>query len=185
MQAEQECMRSMDKIPLTIVRPPAVYGPRDTDVFAFFDAINKGLQPMIGFHKKYVSLVNVKDLVDGIILAGEHQNGVGETYFIASERFYHWEEVGNIAANVMKKRVLRIHIPEFVVYGLFATVQFFSFFSTKPLILSIDKAKDIVQDAWTCDITKAKTELGYREKLTLEEGINMTVDWYREQGWLK
>jgi nucleoside-diphosphate-sugar epimerase len=185
MQAEQECLRLKEKIPITIVRPPAVYGPRDTDVFAFFAAMNMGLQAMIGFHKKYVSLVNVKDLVEGIILAGEHPNGVGQTYFIASERFYHWEEIGDRAARVMNKQALRVHVPEFVVYGLFATVQFFSFFSKKPLILSIDKAKDIVQDAWTCDITKAKMELGYREKFTLEEGIKQTVLWYREHGWLK
>lgn len=185
MLAEQECLRMMENIPITIVRPPAVYGPRDTDVFAFFDAVNKGLQPMIGFQRKYVSLVHVKDLVNGMILAGEHPNGVSQTYFIASERFYHWEEVGNTAASVMNKKVLRVHVPEFIVYGLFATVQFFSFFSKKPLILSIDKAKDVVQDAWTCDITKAKTELGYREELSLEEGIRMTVSWYREQGWLK
>ncbi len=52
MEAEKECLQLTDSIPVTVVRPPAVYGPRDKDIFAFFDTMNKGLQPMIGFRDK-------------------------------------------------------------------------------------------------------------------------------------
>ena len=55
----------------------------------------------------------------------------------------------------------------------------------KPVVLNIEKARDIVQDAWTCSIAKAKRDLGYTESLTLEEGIRNTVNWYRQQGWIK
>lgn len=185
MEAEKECLQRMDKLPITIVRPPAVYGPRDKDVFEFFNAMNRGLQPMIGFNNKTVSLVHVKDLVLGIILAGEHRNGVGQTYFISSERYYTWKEVGEITARVMGKRVLRLRIPEFGVYTIAGFSELFGLVTRKPVLLNFEKARDIVQDAWTCDITKAKTELGYRETMTLEEGVRNTVEWYREHGWLK
>lgn len=185
MGAEIECLKMMDKIPITITRPPAVYGPRDTDVFEFFNTINKGLQPMIGFGKKYVSLIHVSDLVKGIILAGEHPGAVGQTYFISSEQFYHWQEIGDLTAHIMQKKTVRLPIPVFVVYSVFAVAEFFSLFSDKPPLLSIDKAKDIAQNAWTCDVTKAKRELGFKEQLSLEDGIRGTVEWYREHGWLK
>ncbi|MBI5216038.1 MAG: NAD-dependent epimerase/dehydratase family protein [Ignavibacteriae bacterium] len=185
MEAEKECLRLLDKLPITITRPPAVYGPRDKDVFEFFNTMNKGLQPMIGFGKKYVSLVHVKSLVDGIILAGEHPNGVGQIYFISSERFYHWKEIGELTASIMQKKVLRLKIPEAGVYVIGFFAEIFSKFSSKPALLNLEKVKDIIQDAWTCDVTKAKKELGYRETINLEEGIRGTVEWYRKNGWLK
>lgn len=185
MEAEKECLKLMDHLPITITRPPAVYGPRDKDVFEFFNTINKGLQPMIGFRHKYVSLIYVKDLVDGIILAGEQPKAVGQTYFISSEGFYSWKEVGELTAKIMNKKVLRVRIPEFVVYVIGGFAELLELLSSKPALLNIEKVKDIVQDAWICDVTKAKTDLGFREKISLEEGIRNTVTWYREQGWLK
>lgn len=184
MEAEKECINRMDKLPVTIVRPPAVYGPRDKDVFAFFSSMSKGLQPMIGFNNKEVSLIHVKDLVDGIVLAGEHTKAAGQTYFISSERFYNWKEVGEVTAGAMKKRALRLRIPEFIVYTIAAFSELFGLLSRKPVLLNFEKARDIVQDAWTCSIKKAKDELGFKESQTLEEGIRNTVEWYYRNGWL-
>lgn len=184
MEAEKECLKVMDKFPITIIRPPTVYGPRDTDVFEFFNTISKGLQPVVGFGKKFVSMIHVRDLVEGIILAGEHPKGIGETYFIANERYYHWQEVGDLTAIILNKRVLLVHIPEFVVYIIGGFAELFELLSSKPALLNFEKVKDIVQDAWICDVAKAKTGLGFCEKISLEEGIRNTVTWYRAQGWL-
>lgn len=184
MEAEKECLKLMNAIPITITRPPAVYGPRDKDVFEFFNAMNKGLHAMIGFNAKQVSLIHVKDLADGIILAGEHPKAVGQTYFISSERYYNWKEVGTITASVMGKKALRLRIPEFGVYTIAAISELYSVVSRKPVLLNLEKARDIVQDAWTCSIAKAKSELGFREKFTLERGITETVSWYKQHQWL-
>jgi dihydroflavonol-4-reductase len=184
MEAERECMRVMDEIPITIIRPPAVYGPGDKDIFEFFKTMNKGLQPMIGFNNKEVSLIHVKDLVDGIVLAGESGNSVGQTYFISSENFYNWKEVGEITSRVMGRKVIRLRIPEPLVYTIAGIAEVYSILSRRAVLLNWEKAKDIVQDAWTCSIAKAKKELGYKESLTLEQGIADTVGWYREHGWL-
>lgn len=185
MEAEKECLSLMDKIPITIIRPPAVYGPRDKDIFEFFSTMNKGLQPMIGFNNKMVSLIHVKDLVEGIVLAGEHAKSVGQTYFISSERYYDWKEVGDVTAAAIGKKAVRLRVPEFVVYMIAGISELYSLVSRKPVLLNLEKAREIVQDAWTCSIEKAKTELGFSESVTLEAGIRGTVQWYREHRWLK
>ena len=185
MEAEKECLNRMAKLPITITRPPAVYGPRDKDVFAFFDTMNKGLQPMIGFNNKEVSLIHVTDLVNGIVLAGEHPKGIGQTYFISSERFYNWKEIGEITARVMGKKGFRLRVPVSVVYTIAGISELYSAITRKAVLLNYEKAKDIVQDAWTCSIAKAKQEIGFGEQRTLEEGIRSTIAWYRERGWLK
>lgn len=185
MEAEKECLKLTSNLPITIVRPPAVYGPRDKDIFEFFNTMNKGLQPMIGFKKTYVSMIHVKDLVNGIILAGENKKAIGQTYFISSEQFYHWKQIGDLTASIMNKKVVQINVPRFVVYTIAFFSEAASIFSSKPALLNIEKAKDITQDYWTCSAEKAKRELGYRESLTLEDGIRDTVKWYRNNNWLK
>ena len=56
--------------------------------------------------------------------------------------------------------------------------------SRKAVLLNLEKARDIVQDAWTCSISKARTELGFHQKIELHQGITETVSWYKQQGWL-
>ncbi len=43
----------------------------------------------------------------------------------------------------------------------------------------------MVADAWTCDVSKAKRDLGFRQQISLEDGIKQTIEWYTENGWLK
>lgn len=185
MEAEKECLKEKGRLPITIVRPPAVYGPRDKDVFEFFNTMNKGLQPMIGFKETYVSLIHVDDLVKGILLAAESPKSVNQTYFISSEKYYNWKEVGEITSRILQKKVVRLKIPVPIAWIVGAFAELYSLISRKPALLNFEKIRDIVQDAWTCDTSKAKRELGYAESIGIEAGIKDTVHWYREHQWLK
>jgi nucleoside-diphosphate-sugar epimerase len=184
-QAEEECTKVMKTLPLTIVRPPAVFGERDKDVFEFFNTFAKGLQPMVGFSEKYVSLIHVTDLVRGIILAGESPNTVGQTYFITSKDVYGWKEIGEATRVVMNRRALRIRIPEAGIYLIAAFAELFSTLSPKPALINFEKAKDMVQNYWTFSHEKAKRDFGFEQQISLEEGIRRAVEWYKREGWLK
>jgi len=184
-ESERACHRVMDMIPVTIVRPPAVYGPRDRDVFEFFHTMSRGLQPMIGFHDKTVSLIHVTDLVRGFVMAGEHEAAKGRTYFITSGTVYGWREIGDVTREALGTRTLRVRIPVFGVYVVAAIAEALAAFSAKPALINIEKARDMVQDRWTCDGTRAKQELGFEAAIPLPEGVRETVAWYRAKGWLK
>lgn len=175
----------MDKIPITICRAPAVYGERDTEIFIFFQTFAKGLFTTIGFDKKLLSLIHVNDLVKGFVLAAENPDAAGKIYFISSAKFYTWEEVGDITKKVMGKKPMHVKVPHSVVYIIAAIAQFFALFSSKPATLNIEKARDITTHAWICSPKKALDEIGYSQQLSVEEGIKRTVEWYKEQGWLK
>ena len=175
----------MDRLPITICRAPAVYGERDTEIFIFFQTFAKGLFTTIGFDRKLISLIHADDLVDGFILAAESDAAAGQTYFISSEKFYTWEEVGDITKKIMNKKPLHIKVPHTAVYFIASIAQFFAMFSSKPATLNIEKAKDITRHAWICSTQKAVDQIGYRQNISAEQGIKKTVDWYRSQGWLK
>lgn len=181
---EQVAISYKDKFPVTICRAPAIYGERDTEIFIYFQVFNRGLTTMIGFDKKELSLLHVADLAEGLYLAATSEKSNGEIYYISSEKFYNWLEVGEITSRVLGKKAFRIRIPHFIVFIIAAIAQFFAMFSSKPATLNIEKAKDLVQRYWICDTSKAMRDLGYRQKVSLEEGIRRTCDWYKQMKWI-
>ena len=173
-----------DKLPVTICRAPAVYGERDTEIFIYFQNFAKGLTTTIGFDKKVLSLIHVIDLVEGFYKAAVSENTIGKVYFISSENFYSWSEVNAVTSKVLNRKVIKIPVPHFLVYTIAAFAQFFSMFSSQAATLNLEKAKDIVQHAWICDTSKAMREFGYKQNISIEEGINRTVEWYKAMNWI-
>jgi dihydroflavonol-4-reductase len=184
LAAEEAVLSYSDKIPVTIIRPPAVYGPRDTATLSFFQSVNRGLVPLVGFSPKKVSLVHAYDLARGIVDAALSENTKGKIYFVGSEDIYDWKQIGDVTADAVGRKTLKLPIPEFLVMGIAGLSGFISRFKKKPSVLNYEKGKDMIADNWTCSIQAAKKDFGYRQEVSLEEGIKNTIDWYRHHGWL-
>ncbi|MGE5496948.1 MAG: NAD-dependent epimerase/dehydratase family protein [Syntrophothermus sp.] len=183
LEEEKVAKTYMDRLPITICRAPAVYGERDTEIFIFFQTFNRGLMTRVGLKDKQISLIHVMDLVEGFYLAAVKDVSACKTYFISSEKYYNWEEIGKVTSSVLGKKPVLVKVPHFLVYTIAAIAQFFAMFSPKPATLNLEKARDLVQEAWTCDTSKAVKELDYRQKISIEEGIKRTCNWYKQEGW--
>jgi len=184
LAAEKEVMKYKDEMNVTIVRPPAVYGPRDTEIFIYFQTFKRGLNSLIGFGEKFLSLVYVKELVDGIILAAESDKSNGQTYFICSDKSYNWDEIGATTSLILGKRSLKLRLPHFFVFSVGYMAEYFGKMTNKAVTLNVEKVRDITASRWVCSNEKAKKELGFDPQLSLEEGFRETVDWYKLEGWL-
>lgn len=184
LASEQEVLKFKDKIPVTILRVSAVYGPRDTATFDYFKSAYMGLELLIGFHDTYVSLVHSTDLVSGIILAGEKEVANGQIYFLGSEQYYTWNEIGYVTKSVLNKKLFRVRVPKPLVFVIAGISEIASKFKEKPSVLNFEKAYDLTQDNWCCDVSKAKNELGYRQEVTLADGVKETIAWYLEHQWM-
>ncbi|MBE2280992.1 MAG: NAD(P)-dependent oxidoreductase [Ignavibacteriaceae bacterium] len=184
--AQEELVFSYkDKLPVTVLRCPAIYGERDTEVGIFFQTYAKGLFTTIGFDKKEVSLLHVYDVVNGMYLAATSNKSNGELYYLSSEKSYTWDEIGATTAKVMGKKAVHIPVPHFLVYTISAIAQFFSMFSSQAATLNLEKARDLVQRYWVSSPKKAINQLGFRQTVGLEQGIRTTVKWYIKEGWIK
>lgn len=186
LEGEIAAAKYMDKVPITIVRPSAVYGPRDTATLQLFQAVNMGVGVLIGTKPKYVSIVNSSDLVRGIAEAGLSENSSGKTYFISSEKYYNWEEIFEaMKVSLQKNHLIKIKFPHFAVKISASLSQFFGKFSKKPPIFDKEKGEDFIQEFWTCSVENAKKDFGYKQLCSLEDGFVETVKWYRDYKWLK
>lgn len=184
LEGEREVLKYKDTLPVTVIRPPAIYGPRDTEIFIYFQMAAKGITPLIGFKDKFVSLIYVKDLVNGIILAAENDKSNGEVFFISSDKFYNWKEVGETASALMNKKCINIRFPHWLVYTVGFFAQIFSVFSKNAATLNIEKCWDLTRTAWICSNEKAKKLLGFSEQYTLKEGFKESFEWYKQNKWI-
>ncbi len=183
-EAEKLALSFKDKLPITIVRPPSVYGPRDTYTFELFKYVKFGFLPAVLPDEQILSLVYVSDLVDGFILAGESDEATGKVYFISDERIYTWKEIETAVLKAIDKKVIRLKIPPMILYSVSFVSELVFKLQGKASPLNLEKIKDIRQKNWACSIEKAKKELGYKPKVSLEDGMRLTINWYVENKWL-
>lgn len=168
----------------TVVRPPAVYGPREADIFEMIRGAARGLFAVVGDrHARRLSLVHVRDLVDGIARAARTDAADGETYFVGSPRGFSWTEVQRAMERALGRRTLRLPVPGPVVVAAGSVAEAVGKRTGRLPPLTRDKAH-AARHAWVCDIAKARRDLGYAPAVTLDDGMAEAVAWYRAAGWL-
>ena len=183
-RGEEFCLEHVREIPLIILRPSAVYGPRDRDVYVFFKTLTKRIKPSFSRQEQHISLCYVQDIVQATLLASDSRGCEGEIFFLSDGHDYRFDQIGDIFEEAMEIHAYRIHIPGWVVWGIASFSEFLSKFSGKPPLINKGKVEEMVQKNWLCDITKAKTLLGFEPCLSLAEGIKITYEWYLKENWL-
>jgi nucleoside-diphosphate-sugar epimerase len=186
LQAETLCMERSSGIPVTIVRPPAVYGPGDRDVLQVFQMLDKGLLVSPGSAaRQRFSMIYVDDLVRGMMMAARSDRSIGHIYYITSPRSSSWDELVAAVQPVLGfKQVHMLSLPRPLVFFAGMVVGAAASLRGTPFLINRDKANELVQDFWVCSPEKAGIDLGFTAETSLGEGVEKTIAWYRLNGWL-
>ncbi|HVJ18428.1 MAG TPA: NAD(P)-dependent oxidoreductase [Polyangiaceae bacterium] len=184
LAAERAALSKKDQIPLTIVRPPAIYGPRDREILAFFKSIKLGVLPLLGPSQNRLSMIYGADCGAACIAVLDADKPSGTAYHIDDGAVHTMEELIMLTESAMAQRArLRIPLPRKVVETAAFGSELFGRLSGKAVMLTRDKCNELFEQ-WVCDGSRARRELGWEPKVSFEEGIRLTVDWYRKAGWL-
>lgn len=181
---EEKVLTHAPELPVLILRPSAVYGPRGEDIFAFFKCLARRIKPCLIGPDQHLSLCYVQDIVQGILLAVETQTKSGDIFFLADGNDYRMEELGDIVAQAMGIIAFRIRVPKRIIWGIAFFSEYLSKLFKRPFLLNKDKAAEMIQKDWVCDITKARALLGFEPKVPLSEGARLTFEWYKNEKWL-
>lgn len=172
-------------IPHVILRPTGIYGPRDRDYFLMFDSIGKGFDFSVGFRRQLLSFIYVEDLSRAVYDCLEKAPD-GGIYNISDGHSYTQEEFRRIAAKAVgRRRVIGVRMPLWAVRTVSAVAEKWGVLRAKPSTLNLDKYNIMKQRNWSVDISKARREFGFDPKIGLDAGVDMAVDWYKKEGWLK
>ena len=179
LEGERIVMKHKSAIPVTVIRPPAVYGPRDKDFYIFFKLLKKGIS--LSWGECYYSLLYVDDLVRGAILSAESKTAEGEIFYLSDGRIYSNEEITEAIALTLESKPVRLKIPKSLMPVIAGIGQKLG---NQGNIINKDKIRELQHSYWTCDSTKSRNELGFIPNVGIKEGIKWTADWYRIHQWL-
>jgi nucleoside-diphosphate-sugar epimerase len=188
LAGEQEIVKYTGKIPYVILRPAAIYGQRDKDIYPLFKiAKQTGFFPVLCGTKpadSYIQLLYIQDLIKMCNLIVDKPNTLKNTvYFLAEEKAYTWQDIADIVATVLNKKIRAATLP----YWLIKTVSFVSEttmkLAGKPALLNSDKIKELSQKFWLGDTSAAKHDFGI-DFTPFLIGAKDTFLWYKKNKWL-
>jgi nucleoside-diphosphate-sugar epimerase len=185
LQAEQAVVRFRDTLDVTIVRPAAVYGPRDRDFLRVFRQASRRVALHAVAQQNRFSLVHVDDLVRALLLAAESPAASGRTFFIANDAPVTWREFYDAVAAAAGSSPVQLQVPHAAVRLAATGADLLSLVTGRTSILNHNKAALARPRFWVCDSSAAREVLGWRPRVTLQDGVRDTYLWYVQAQWLR
>jgi nucleoside-diphosphate-sugar epimerase len=181
--AEQALLDMSDWLPLTIVRPAIVFGPRERDLFTYFDLVKWRLNLQLGRSDRWIGSIYIHDLVRLLILALESEAASGQTY-LGCTQTHTYVQLSEAIVKALNKRTLHVTLPEAVLTPMAVWSRVQGRLTGRPALLNDQRILDMREQYWLCSGDKARRELGFEAEYDLETAVRETADWYLENGWL-
>lgn len=181
--AEQLCLEfyETNQLPVVILRPADVYGPRDRRLLKLFRGIKKGRFVMIGSGKNEHHMVHVNDLVAAFSLAAVVEAAVGQIFIIAEDCPVQINQLVEVIAEQTGGSVPRFNLPLRPVQAAAVVMEGVC----KPLGIQpplYPRRVDFFRTDYSFDISKAKQVLGFQPQYDLKRGVRETLEWYEQRG---
>jgi nucleoside-diphosphate-sugar epimerase len=181
--AEDQLARFADRVPITFVRPPWVYGPRDRHTLSYFRLAARGLRLAAGARNRY-SIVHAADLAQGIRLAAESALPGARAYCFTDGDGRTLDEILSIIADAVGRRTIRVPVPLAAVAVVAAANELAGAITGRPPFIGWRKLGEARHPCWVVSDRRAREELGYRPAIAAPRGMAETAAWYRAEGWL-
>jgi len=172
------------RVPWTILRPAAVYGPRDTEFLPVFRKVKQRLMPLLSGARRPLHMVYGPDVAAAILCSLLQERGAGEAYHVAAEPPCTDEAFMEEIAAQLQIRPMRLRIPRSSLYLATVIQEILSRVTGRPNMLSRQKLPELLAPGWVCSTEKIRRDLGFTAPTSLREGVGRTLDWYRREGWL-
>ena len=185
LEAEQATRRYADTLPITILRPSAVYGPRDADFLNIFKQATNRVAVYAAPRDQSMSIVHVRDLVSAILLAADAPRAKGRTYFVGSATPASWRDLYTWIAELSMTRSVGVQLPDLLLGLAGRAGSAFSLVTGRAVLVNQNKVALARPKWWLCDSARIRDELGWREEIGLQEGLRETYLWYLDAGWLR
>jgi nucleoside-diphosphate-sugar epimerase len=181
--AGEEAVRGVAGLAFTILRPGAVYGPRETAIRDLFVAASRGFVPVLAGGTPRVQMVYAEDLARAVLGALE-RGGRGETFFVAHPEILEYRGIAETLATLPSRRPRLVPVPSVAVRTAGSLAGLFSTFAKGPPVFNAEKARELLESAWTCDVSGTQVALNQPFRTDFAAGAKLTWKWYLERGWI-
>lgn len=182
-QEGEEAVRATG-VPLTIVRPPAVYGPGDRAFLTLFKLAGRGVFPLLGDGRQELSLVFAEDLARALITAATSRATLGGTYHAAHAEVVAQRALGETLARLVGRPLRFVRLPGPVVRGLLHTGRLVARVTGRSFLPAPDKAHELLAPAWRASSEALRRDASWTAEVPVERGFALTASAYRSAGWI-
>lgn len=185
LQAEQAVVRYRDALDVCILRPAAVYGPRDRDLLRVFRQATSRVALHAAPRQQLFSIVHVADVVRALLVVAESPASRGQTYFVCNDEPVTWGALYDLIAECAGSRPIQLQIPLAAVRLAARGGDLLSMLTGRSTILNHNKSALARPPYWVCSAATLRDALGWRPETPLQEGLRATYDSYLDAGWLR
>jgi nucleoside-diphosphate-sugar epimerase len=165
------------------IRPRAIFGPGDTVIFPrLIPRLQSGRLPILGDGENVVDLTYVDNVVDALLLCAESpSNTLGKKYNISNgEPIKIWKLVERICTELGLQAPKR-NISYKTAYAAASMLEsIYTLIPTHPEPPLTRVSVSMMANSTTLNISAAKNELGYQPKVSVDEGFDKFMQWWKE-----
>jgi nucleoside-diphosphate-sugar epimerase len=184
LEGEEIALSYRRKFPVTVLRPGAVYGPRETDIFAYFKMVRQHLVFIPSLRQK-VGFIHVADLLVAILKAAHSRKSAGRTYFVSDGEGHSWQEMAAHIGRALGRSYLTIPVPMGIVKMVAFLGEAAERVTGKATMVNLDKIREAYYPSWVCGTQRIRRELKFAPLFDIRHGIANTAAFYLKAGWLK
>lgn len=194
---EVAAARFADRVPITIVRPPIVFGEADRTSVAWFQCIQRSSVHFVPLYWPYrFSLIHAADLCDLVIRAADRGTRLAARppdvnsspppgyYFADCGEHPTYYRIGRIVGDALGRPTLTIAAPAAVGWVVGAVSELHARIRHQATAVNIDKIREACAGSWACSAQLAAAELGFAPAKPLSQRMKQTAQWFRQEGWL-
>jgi len=171
-------------LPWVILRPPAVYGPFDTEMLRVFRAVKLGVVPVFGDGAQELSLIYGPDLARALAAAGRTAAAEGKILYPCHPEVITTTGLVRTVAGAMTRKARLVSLPRWLARSALGVTGALARLAGRATLLTPDRAREFFAPAWTCDPAPLTAITGWKAEFDLARGAAATVAWYRERGLL-
>jgi nucleoside-diphosphate-sugar epimerase len=185
LASEKVILGHKEAMHVVVLRPGAIYGPRDVEIFDAFKSVKRGLMPTVDGGRALGSFVWGPDCAAACIRALEADVPSGSIFFVddGGPPVTQREFLEMIEDALGRRALIRMSLPKGLLKTVAAGVEAYGKASGKAVMLTREKANMLLRDL-VCESSETQKALGWKPEVPLRQGVKRAVDWYRAQGWL-
>jgi nucleoside-diphosphate-sugar epimerase len=185
--AEDLAAAASERQPVTIIRPPAVYGPGDLEILPMFRAAARGICPYPRVPGMRLSMIEVTDLA-AVVAGAAATGGLPELRYEVDDGKpggYGWNDIAEALGQALGRKVKPVPVPRHGVTAVAALAQFRQSLGGEIRALSLSKVPELLHPDWVVRGPSLWDQLVLKPAINLTRGFRETLDWYFKSGYIE
>jgi dihydroflavonol-4-reductase len=182
-EAEQRLLAMRDRLPVVILRPTAIFGPRDKEMLTVLKMAGTGWLPAFAGPDQVYNLAHVDDIVRGVLRGCDPSLPSGSVFLLGGPQEHSAADLARALGQVLERPVRLLPLPRALLWSVALVSELWAAMLRRPAMLNRQKIPELTGN-WSLDLSQAREGMGHEPTVLLEDGLRATVRWYRQRGWL-